>query len=116
MACTNPAALGGGSATLQSYAVDRPFPGPLGLAISGLGPLPTGVSTLWFQPFGSYTAQCVSENGANVLLATPTPGTVALNPEPSPEWGLHLADMDLPIGNLVDDVRSEADTYLAQHH
>ncbi len=113
VACTNPAALGGGSATLQSYSVDRPVPGPLGVVAAGLGPLPTGVSTLWFQPVGAYTAQCVSENGANVLLATPTPGTGVLTPEPTAEWGLHLADIDLSIGNLVDDVRSEAAAYLA---
>jgi hypothetical protein len=27
-------------------------------------------------------------------------------------WGLHLIDMNLTMGNLVEDVRSEGDAYL----
>jgi hypothetical protein len=29
----------------------------------------------------------------------------------SPQWGLHLVDINLVMGNLVDDVQAQATTY-----
>lgn len=32
-----------------------------------------------------------------------------------PTWGLHLDDINLPLGNLVDDVKTEENAYSAHH-
>lgn len=105
--CTNPAALSGGTGTLLPYVRTDPFPGALGPRTRALtGPLPT-VPTPWLKPPGVYTARCSDEGGANVLLVSPDPGARPLTPQPA-TWGLHLADANLPLGNLTALVRRQA--------
>jgi hypothetical protein len=112
--CTNPAALGGGSAKINPIYPSTPFaPGTtIGLATLAVGaPMPE-VDTAWVSFPGSYRARCSSAGGANVLQVTPLGGAPTLNAIPDATWGLHLADATLPLGNLTELVRRQAQNYL----
>ena len=107
--CTNPAALGGGSALLTSVFPTQPFaPGTtIGVATLLVGqPTPSGATTPWFQA-QAYTGSCDSSNGAHVLQIAPVAGAPTLHPIPDATWGLHLVDANIALGNLVDDVAVE---------
>ena len=109
--CTNPAALGGGSGELDPYFATKPFPGPLGAVTDRP---PASVSTRWVSVPALYRARCRREGGAVWLGVTPAAG----DPRPlvseriGPGWGLHLYDVNLPLGNLVGVVRRQAKAYL----
>jgi hypothetical protein len=112
--CTNPAALGGGSATLTSVFPTEPFaPGTtIGLATGLVGvAIPTGATTPWFQA-QAYTGSCDSSNDADVLQISPINGAPTLNPVPDATWGLHLVDANIALGNLTDDTAVEAKAWL----
>lgn len=102
--CTNPAALGGGAATL-----DASFPAD-GVTIQG-----QRITTMWVTYPGLYTARCKSAGGATWLAVTST--NIAGDPRPlvtavlGPAWGFHLDDVNLAMGNLVQDVASEESAY-----
>ncbi len=112
--CTNPANLGGGSGVLDPIQPSAPFaPGStISAAITLLNlkvPMP---STVYYEAPGSYVAQCENSNGANVLEITAINGAQRPTPSPTPEWGLHLLDANVALGNLVSDVRSESLAYV----
>lgn len=111
--CTNPAALGGGSAPVKTIVPSAPFaPGTLiaaGITILGLTqPTP---STPWVSEPGAYRAGCSAAGGAHVLQVTPQPGAQVPKPSPDGTWGLHLLDANIALGNLVDLVGKEAAAY-----
>src|SRR3954447_6828237 len=111
--CTNPAALRGGSAPLHTLTPTIPFPGTLGAGGSILyNRSPPTAPTPWVEPQDHYTGQCVQSNGANVLMISPIAGARQLTPVPDPTWGLHLADGNIALGNLVDDVGAETKAFL----
>jgi hypothetical protein len=64
---------------------------------------------------GLYTGHCESANGANWLQVDAT--KVSGDPRPvvsqvlGPTWGLHLVDMNIAMGNMVDLVREQASAY-----
>jgi hypothetical protein len=108
--CTNPAALGGGPATVDPIFPSAPFaPGTLiaaGITLLSLTqPMP---STVWSTEPNSYQAQCQSVNGANVLEINSINGAQVATPSPDPTWGLHLVDANIELGNLVNVVKDEA--------
>jgi len=110
--CVNPAALGGGTGALEPYSRTTPVPGPIG-AITGQLP---SASTPWVRYPRLYTAKCESAKGATWLQITdiggPSDRRVRIqNPVLGPTWGLHLADVRVALGNLVDLVRSQAAAY-----
>lgn len=110
--CTNPAALGGGSAKLDGYIPTTSFPGVLGAeAKLETGDLPK-VPTPWIHIRNGYTAHCSSAGGAHVLRVQEVPGGRHLNPEPDATWGLHLSDAFIAQGNLVDLVERQTAAYL----
>jgi hypothetical protein len=111
--CTNPAALRGGSAPLNTVVPTSTFPGTIGVGVKLLynGSPPTA-PTPWVTPSDHFTGQCVQSNGANVLMITPIDGARQLTPIPDASWGLHLADGNIALGNLVDDVRAETKAFL----
>jgi hypothetical protein len=111
--CTNPAALGGGSAPIDPIFPGAPFaPGTIGALTVAVGaPMPS-VRTAWRSFPGSYSAQCSNAGGANVLQVSPHGGAPTLNPVPAPNWGLHLTDANIALGNLAELVRRQARNYL----
>ena len=124
-ACTNPANLGGGSGELHAYLSN-------GRQIAEAGPQKVewvkgkpNPETPFVSAPGLLTAQCVSKNGFNYLEvhvkgdpADPRtddiPGDVVANGQVSADWGLHLIDANLAMGNLVDIVGQESKAYLAK--
>jgi hypothetical protein len=110
--CNNPASLGGGAGTLDSYVATKPYPGTIGGLIDiMLGELPP-TTTPWLRQPDSYRAECQRSGDANVLRVTGVPGARELHPSPDPAWGLHLGDMNLAMGNLTGLVRSQTSAYL----
>ncbi|HEX3975825.1 MAG TPA: DUF3089 domain-containing protein [Solirubrobacteraceae bacterium] len=111
--CTNPANLAGGSGILDPIQPSAPFaPGStiaLGLSVLKWN-VPSPSTVYWTSP-GSFTARCESSNGANVLMVTARNGAQTPTAAPTPEWGLHLLDAQLSLGNLLGIVKSEAGTF-----
>jgi hypothetical protein len=113
--CTNPAALGGGSALVDPIFPSKPFdPKSIlsaGIALLGLKqPTPP---TVWSTEPGSYRARCSSAHNANVLQISAVGGAKTPNPSPTAEWGLHLLDANIELGNLIADVKTEAAAFLS---
>jgi hypothetical protein len=123
-ACANPAALGGGSGELHAY-LSRD-----GSAIVGGGPAKPWVTperpvdTPWVSVPGMLTARCASNQNATYLEVTvhadPTgrrtddlAGDITINGQVLTDWGLHLVDVNIAMGNLVDIVRDETASWLA---
>ena len=112
--CTNPAALGGGSGLLRPYAPAATFPGMIGLNKTDFPALPTTFTTPWVGIAGSYSARCETLNGATVLEVSGIAGAPTPKQTEGVGWGLHVDDMNLALGNLVDLVRSQTAAFL--HH
>ncbi len=117
--CTNPADLSGAPAQVQPY-----FPSDLSGSILTAG-ADAGPTATWVDPAvgeiatpfvttpGLVTARCVSQGGFNYLEAT-------VNGDPSddraddisgdltPQWGLHLQDVNLVMGDIVDLVAAQS--------
>lgn len=112
--CTNPVALGGGSAPIQPIYPSRPFaPGTaIGALTLAVGAPQPRVRTAWLSFPGSYSARCSSADGANVLQVSPRGPAPPLNPVPARGWGLHLADVNIALGDLTGLVRRQARNYL----
>jgi hypothetical protein len=77
------------------------------------------ISTPWVSVPGLVTAQCTSNDNATYLEVTVHPdpagrrtsditGDVVANGQVLANWGLHLVDMNLAMGNLVDIVGQQA--------
>jgi hypothetical protein len=114
-ACTNPAALKGGWAEIDTLVRGKPIPGLLGAAASILygGKVPKA-KTPWLKPKDRYRAKCMRSNGANVLRVKPIGKSRTLSGAPNASWGLHLMDINLPLGNLIDLVRSQTKSYVGR--
>jgi len=122
-ACANPAALGGGSGELHSYLSNGRF-----IASSAAAPKPwvtpeKKVTTPFVSVPGLLSAECVSSDAGTYLAvhvnADPNDprtddivGDVVVNNQVLPDWGLHLIDANLAMGNLIDLVRAESKAYL----
>jgi hypothetical protein len=122
-ACTNPAALGGGSGTLHAYLSSR------GRSEVGSAAEPKPwvmpekpIDTPFVSVPGLLTAQCVVNEHGSYLEVTvhgdpsdprtdDIPGDVISNGQPNPSWGLHLIDVNEAIGNLVAIVGEQAKAF-----
>lgn len=126
-ACTNPAALGGGSGVLHSY-LGSGGSGIVNINEAKAGPWvnpPQEISTAFVSVPGMLTAECVSDEHGSYLAVTvhgepagkrtnEIVGDVVVNGQVLPEWGLHLIDVNLTMGNLLDIVGQESKAYLSQ--
>jgi hypothetical protein len=112
-ACTNPAALGGGSGNLRSYLSKE------GRTIVNNGALKPWVvperpiETPWVSVPGLLTADCRSNENATYLEVTvhgdpSDPRVDDIVGDLTPDWGLHLVDFNISIGNLVEIVGEQA--------
>ena len=119
--CTNPAALKGGSGELHAYLSTG------GSGASSAGPKPwtndgPGINTHFLSVPGMLTAECVSNDKGSYLAVTvhgnpadprtdDITGDVVREGKVLPDWGLHLIDVNLGIGNLIDIVRDQSKAY-----
>lgn len=110
--CTNPARLLGGAAVVDTIYPSEPFaPGTLLAAgIQLLGVQQPTAPTPWIRVRG-YLAQCRRAAGATFLDIGPIRGAPDFSPSPTPEWGLHLTDVNIALGDLVRLVRRQAAAY-----
>ena len=112
--CVNPAAIAGGAGALEPYFPVRPFPGSLGRQ-EATPPTAAKVPTPWVEFPALYTAQCDQSGGATWLQVNDIGGQADHRPRVTqalgPTWGLHLEDVNLALGNLVNLVRDEGAAY-----
>ena len=111
--CTNPAALRGGSAELTTLLSTDPFPGVIGLGVFATFnfDLPTA-PTPWVQPADRYSGECVRSGGAHVLRITPIGSARDLSELPDETWGIHLGDVNIPLGDLVELAGAQSRSWL----
>ena len=122
--CTNPAALGGGSGELKAYFTAS------GRGSSSMAePKPwvegsTAIDTPFVTLPGLLTGECVSNEKGSYLEVTvhgdpsdprsdDIPGDVLVEGKVQTNWGLHLIDVGVAIGNLVDIVKEQSKAYRA---
>lgn len=117
--CTNPANLAGGNGELQAYLSAE------GRTIAGQPRARTWVTpdqkieTPFVAVPGLLTAKCASNEHANYLEVTvhgnpADPRVDDIAGDITPQWGLHLVDVNLAMGNLVDIVGQQAEAYAAK--
>jgi hypothetical protein len=106
VACVNPAALDGGVGHLDPYFLTAPS-----------SPPPPPVTTPWVSYPDLYTASCRQHDGATWLQVDPldAAGRPTVTETLGPAWGYHLDDVNLALGNLVDDVRGQEAAFAARH-
>jgi hypothetical protein len=122
-ACTNPAALSGGSGELHAYMSTR------GSGVSAAEVVQKSwVSTAQAidTPFvslpGLLTAECISNEKGSYLAITvhgdpsdpradDITGDVVRDGQVLADWGLHLIDVGVAMGNLIDIVHDQAKAY-----
>jgi hypothetical protein len=113
IACTNPASIAANDrAPLTTYLRSEPFPGILGgFLVEMYGGPPPSAPTPWLQPADRYTGRCEEREGSHVLMLEPIGNARHLNPAPDPTWGLHLADANIALGDLVPAVQKQIEAY-----
>jgi hypothetical protein len=110
--CVNPAALGGGSAPIETiFAGTNP---------QGIVPYGSKYVSYAYVSFpGRYTAKCVRQGQHAWLLVSPTHVKGDTRPvvkeELGPSRGLHPADVNLTLGNLVQLVADQTKAWRRSH-
>ena len=125
-ACTNPAALAGGSGPLHAYLTG------VGSLIASGAPQKhqwvTGgapIDTPFVSVPGLLTAKCATNENGHFLEVTingnpadpradDIPGDLGAMGKVQANWGLHLIDVNVAMGNLVDIVGKQAKAYLSK--
>ncbi len=124
-ACTNPAALAGGSGELRAY-LDRT--GKTITSTPTLKPWVTPeqpIDTPWVSVPGLLTAKCATNDNATYLEVTVNgnpsdprvddiTGDLGAGANVAANWGLHLIDVNLAMGNLVDIVSQQSKSYVSK--
>jgi hypothetical protein len=106
--CVNPASPAGGPATLHPY-----LPGEAAFA----DPTRNAEITTPFVTFPDFIrAECVEEGGFSYLSLTvdgdpADPRTDDIGGDLSPQWGLHLIDVQVAMGDVVELARSQIAAY-----
>jgi Protein of unknown function (DUF3089) len=111
--CVNPAlpTQSGATGALLPYA-------PTTTSAEGLFEQPPTASTPWVAAPGEYTGQCHKEHGASWLQINPV-GPPIDPPEYvkeglGPEWGLHVYDVNIALGNLVHTTALQSAAYASK--
>jgi hypothetical protein len=124
--CANPASLSGGSGALDAYLSAAAI-----TVISDSGPRhawtnpPRPIRTPFVKVPGLLSAECAANAHGAYLAVTvhPAPGDARVDDisgdliyagKALPEWGLHLIDANLAMGNLIAVVDEQSKAYLAQ--
>jgi hypothetical protein len=106
--CVNPASVGGGSAELHPY-----FPGQPPYADASRN---AEITTPFVTLPDFVEAECVEEGGFSYLAVTVNgdpadPRTDDIGGDLSPEWGLHLVDVQVAMGDVVALAESQIAAY-----
>jgi len=124
-ACNLPGALSGGKAELHAYLASQGD----NLASSSAQPAWTSANPKIGTPFvhvpGLISGQCVANDGFSYLAVTVNAdpndprtddiaGDVVIEERIAKDWGLHLIDMHLAMGNLVTLAKQQSKAYLGQ--
>jgi DUF3089 family protein len=125
--CANPAALGGGSGMLDAYlSAGRISTGSDGPREPFDWTQPAKpIDTAFVKVPGLLSAACVADEHGSYLAVTVHPaaggarandisGDVIVNGQVQEDWGLHLIDANLTMGNLVAIVGDETKAYSAK--
>jgi Protein of unknown function (DUF3089) len=118
--CVNPAAVGGESAELTPY-----FPADasasvlstLGVGAGSGGWLSgTDITTPFVTLPGLVSGECASQGGFNYLSVTVNadpsdPRADDIGGDLTPEWGLHLIDVSIVMGDIVERIEDQAAAY-----
>jgi hypothetical protein len=123
-ACVNPARPQGGSAELKSYFSSNGVSIVTPLASVDWVTPPVAIETPFVRLPGLLQSQCVTDSTGSYLAISVMPqpggkrthtisGEVITDGKVVPEWGLHLVDANLVMGNLLELITSESKTYLA---
>jgi hypothetical protein len=106
VACVNPAAVAGGTADLDAYFLTNTSTPP-----------PPSVTTPWVRYPDLYSAVCRHSDDATWLQVNTLTiaGRPVVGESLGPAWGYHVDDINLALGNLVNDVKTEEAAY-ASHH
>jgi hypothetical protein len=122
--CVNPAAPAGGSTELHPW-----FHTPEGALANASLLATTGfldpssappVSTAYVELPGVVTGECVQREGYTYLEITTTPDASGprvddVPGDAGPEWGLHLVDANLVLGDLLALIRAQAASFTDGH-
>jgi len=104
VACVNPAAIGGGTAPLQPYFA----------SVNA-----AGTTARWITYPRLYTAACKTAGNITWLqvtdAASPSDHRPVVKDPDSAAWGLHRYDVNLALGNLVQDVQAQEAGYRLRH-
>jgi len=123
--CAHPAALGGGSAPLRAYL------SAAGRTITGNTPpkpwvVPEqAIETPFVSVPGLLTAECKTNEHATFLEVTvhgdpadpradDITGDIGVPGKPVASWGLHLIDVNLAMGDMLDVVRQQSKAFAAK--
>lgn len=122
--CTNPAALAGGAANLHAYLDTT---GQTITSKPATKPWAEGktVDTPWVSVPGLLTGKCVTKDDTTYLEITVNgnpsdprvdeiTGDIGPAANPSAQWGLHLIDVNLTMGDLLDVVAQQIKAYGAK--
>ncbi len=105
--CANPAALGGGAAVLHPY-----FPTHVAGVVGGLGGTAPTAATPWVSYPMLFRGTCTVEGNGSWLqiddLRAAGDNRQRLTDTLGPYWGLHLVDVNIALGDLVDLVRRQS--------
>jgi hypothetical protein len=101
--CTNPGSLTGGTADLEPY-FQASVP-----AFSADAAEPAQITTNWVTLPDFLTAECIRDGDVDYLEVTidadpDDPRTDDITGDLTPEWGLHIVDANIAMGNLIDVV------------
>lgn len=120
-ACVNPADLAGGPAPVQPYFLVTQPEGTLLGGTSGAQPFAdpartAEVTTPWVTYPGFVEAECVSEGDFTYLALTVAgdpddPRTDDIGGDLNEEWGMHLIDANVAMGDIEDLVTVQAGAY-----
>jgi hypothetical protein len=125
-ACVNPAALAGGAGELKAYLSNADNIASSAAATPEWVKGKPNPKTPFVTVPGLISGQCVSKDGFNYLEAKVNadpadPRTDVINGDVTgpggviaKDWGLHLIDANIAMGNLVDVVGEQAKAYAAK--
>jgi hypothetical protein len=120
--CTNPGNLGGGSGPLVSYfdvPVTAQIIGRIPRVFAADAPNPPAITTPFVKMPDLVRAACVERGPFTYLELTlqpdPGPRYDNLGGDLTPDWGMHIVDANVALGNLVELVKAQTRAWVAAH-